>query len=174
MEGMAELLPFADASFDTVLSQFGLMFFEDRIAALSEMQRALKPGGRLVVAVWDSQERTPGYKAMTDLLQRLFGGEAANALRAPYCLGDTRELSALFEDAGIASARVETLAGKAVFPSIGAWVHTDIKGWTLAEMIDDRQFDTLLREAETALRPFVDAGGTVRFDHPAHIVTATR
>ncbi|HMB46770.1 MAG TPA: methyltransferase type 11, partial [Afifellaceae bacterium] len=116
----------------------------------------------------------PGYRAMTDLLQRLFGDEAASALRAPYCLGDRQELSALFHDAGIASARIETRPGQAVFPSIEAWVHTDIKGWTLAEMIDERQFDTLLREAETALQSFVSTDGTVRFDHPAHIVTATR
>jgi hypothetical protein len=111
---------------------------------------------------------------MTALLERLFGDAAANALRAPYCLGDTSELSSLFRKAGIADARVETLAGEAVFPSVEAWVHTEIKGWTLADMIDGRQFDTLQREAGTALRRFTGADGTVRFAHPAHIVTARR
>ena len=40
-------LPVADASFDLVLCQQGLQFFPDRPAAINEMHRALKPGGRL-------------------------------------------------------------------------------------------------------------------------------
>jgi ubiquinone/menaquinone biosynthesis C-methylase UbiE len=85
-ESRAEALPFADGSFDVVLSQFGLMFFEDRDAALREMLRVLRPGGRLAIAVWDSLERAPGYAAMAALLERLFGAEIAGALHAPYCL----------------------------------------------------------------------------------------
>jgi ubiquinone/menaquinone biosynthesis C-methylase UbiE len=55
--GAAESLPYEDRSFDAVVSQFGLMFFRDRSAALREMSRALAPGGRLAVAVWESLER---------------------------------------------------------------------------------------------------------------------
>jgi ubiquinone/menaquinone biosynthesis C-methylase UbiE len=49
--GLAEALPFPDGAFDAVICQFGLMFFEDRGKALGEMWRALRPGGRLAVAV---------------------------------------------------------------------------------------------------------------------------
>ena len=52
--GVAEALPFVDRSFDRVFCQFGLMFFDDRVAALREMRRVMKPGGRMHVAVWDS------------------------------------------------------------------------------------------------------------------------
>lgn len=173
-EGRAEKLPFEDASFDAVLSQFGLMFFDDRGAALREMWRVLRPGGRLAVAVWDSLERTPGYAAMTALLRRLFGEEIAGALRAPYCLGDTRELTGMLEQAGIGNTRIETLAGTARFPSIPSWVRTDIKGWTLADRIDDAQLARLLTEAQRELRQLAAADGTVSFAHPAHVVTATK
>ena len=65
------------------------------------MWRVLKPGGRLAVAVWDALERTPGYAAMTALLQRLFGERIADALRAPFALGDPEALAALAAQAGI-------------------------------------------------------------------------
>jgi ubiquinone/menaquinone biosynthesis C-methylase UbiE len=172
--GRAEALPFDTESFDAVVSQFGLMFFEDRRAALAEMLRVLRHGGRLAVAVWDSLDRTPGYATVTQLLQRLFGDRVADALRAPFALGDPGAVRSLFASAGIPRATVTTVKGTARFPSIKAWMYTDVKGWTLADMIDDAQLARLLDEAEKALRPFLAADGTVAFEAPAHIVTATK
>ena len=60
------------------------------------------------------------------------------------------------------------------FPSIEAWVHTDVKGWTLADMIDDAQYATLKREAQAELKRHALADGTVEFRAPAHIVTANK
>jgi SAM-dependent methyltransferase len=48
----AMALPFADASFDAVVCQFGIMFFPDRVAGMREARRVLKPGGRFVFSVW--------------------------------------------------------------------------------------------------------------------------
>ena len=78
-KGAAEALPFADDGFDAVVSQFGLMFFADQAKAIREMRRVLRPGGRLAVAVWDSLANTPGYAAMTALLQRGKRGTRAGA-----------------------------------------------------------------------------------------------
>jgi SAM-dependent methyltransferase len=173
-QGRAEELPFAEGSFDAVVSQFALMFFEDRQGAIREMLRVLKPGGRLAVAVWDSAENSPGYAALMDLLQRLFGEQAADALRAPFVLGDTQTLRALFASAGLPDAQVTTQEGTARFPSIESWVYMEIKGWTLAEMIDDAQYAQLLAEAKRVLKPLADGQGKVSFSAPAHIVTATK
>jgi SAM-dependent methyltransferase len=172
-QGRAEALPLESNGFDAVVSQFGLMYFDDRRAALREMLRVLRPGGRLAVAVWDALDRTPGYAAMTALLQRLFGAEMAAALRAPYVLGDPQILRSLCEAAGIPDVQVITQDGTARFPSIQSWVCTEIKGWTLADALDAAQFELLLREAEGALQQFVTADGTVEFSSPAHIITAT-
>lgn len=173
-EGMAEDLPFDDGSYDSVLSQFGLMFFEDQVAALKDMYRVLRPGGRLVVAVWDSLERSPGYQAVTDLLQRLFGTSIADAMRAPFTLGDTADVYGLFDRAGIKDVTLETMTGTANFPSIDAWVHTDVKGWTLADLIDDEQYTVLEAEARKDLARFADDDGRVSFASPAHLVSATK
>jgi SAM-dependent methyltransferase len=169
----AEALPFGDASFDAVGCQFGLMFFEDRPAALREMIRVLRPGQHLAVAVWARLEESPGYAAMVELLRRLLGEQAAAAMGAPFVLGDRQLLESIFEAAGIEDAEIRTEVGTARFPSLASWVFTDIRGWTLAEMLDDDQFARLQHEAETELRPFVTERGTVEFASPAHIVTAT-
>jgi SAM-dependent methyltransferase len=47
-----EALPFDDASFDLVLSTFGVMFTPDHRRAASEMLRVLRPGGRIAMANW--------------------------------------------------------------------------------------------------------------------------
>lgn len=170
-QGAAEKLGFDDDSFDAVVCQFGLMFFADRVAALGEMRRVARPGGRVVVAVWTGLDEVPGYAAMVELLDELFGSATAGGLRAPYALGDRDELVELFSTAGL-DASVDTSHGTARFPSIDAWVHTDIKGWTLADSIDDDEYERLLVAARQRLIPFVQPDGTVAFDHPAHLVTA--
>ena len=110
----AESLPFETGSFDAVVSQFGLMFFENRALAIDEIIRVLRPDGKLAIAVWDTLDNTPGY------------------------------------------------------------LYTDIKGWVLADMIDDQQFAMLLKQAQTDLASFVTDDGKVLFKAPAHIVSATK
>jgi SAM-dependent methyltransferase len=55
-EGDAEALPFPDASFDVVLSQFGHMFAPRPEVALAEMLRVLKPGGTIAFATWPGEQ----------------------------------------------------------------------------------------------------------------------
>lgn len=170
--GLAENLPFDDATFDRVVSQFAIMFFTDREAAIAEMARVLAPGGTVAVAAWASLDDTPGYAAMVELLRELFGDEAADALIAPYILGDRAEVHDLLSTA-FPDVTVTLHDGVARFESIEAWVHTDIRGWTLADTIDDNQYQTLLGEAERTLTRFTDDQGRVRFSAPALVATAT-
>lgn len=167
-EGRAESLPFPDESFDAVVSQFGLMFFEDRPAAFREMMRVLRPGGRLAVAVCDAVEHSPGYSAFADLLHRLFGPEVANAFRAPFVLGDPDKLMSICATAGIADAKISRHHGLVRFASVEALVSTERACvWTLGGILDDAQFAELLREAQPALKQFVGADGAIVFDMPA-------
>lgn len=173
-QGAAEALPFGPESFDAVVSQFGLMFFSDRSEALRQMWRALRPGGNLAVAVWASLDEARGYARMTALLGRLFGDGVANRLRAPYSLGDPEVFGQLVARAEIIDPVIEWMPGEARFSSIRSWVHTDIRGWTLAGELDDEQFERLVSEAERELSDLVASDETVRFDHPALIATATK
>lgn len=89
----AEALPFADKSFDVVMSTFGVMFTPDQDKAAAEMLRVLRPGGRLGLANWTPQSfvgelfkiigrhlppppgvRSPALWGTRERLDELFGG----------------------------------------------------------------------------------------------------
>ncbi|WP_287178910.1 DUF1330 domain-containing protein [Mesorhizobium sp.] len=174
-EGRAEQIPFPDESFDAAVSQFGLMFFDDRAAGLREMMRVVKTGGRLAVAVCDSLDQSPGYAAVADMLERLFGSDVANAFRAPFVLGDAELLRSLCAKAGIERAEVKRHRGTVRFASIETLISTERACiWTLGGLLDNEQFKQLLEEAKRALMPFVTAAGAVAFDMPALVITASK
>jgi SAM-dependent methyltransferase len=171
----AEALPYDDSFFDTVVCQFGLMFFNQQVA-LREMMRVLRPGGHLTAAVWDTLDRTPAYAALVALLDRRAGARAADALRAPFVLGDRNELAALFARADMPDVEILTHRGLARFPNIRSMVEADVRGWLPAAgvTLSESLIAEILDEAEHVLGAYVVADGTVTFDSPAHIVTARK
>ena len=52
----AAVHPFPAESFDVAISRFGTMFFAHPVAAFANIERALRPGGRLVMMVWREHE----------------------------------------------------------------------------------------------------------------------
>ena len=176
IEGAAEKLPFADGEFDAVVSQFGLMFFTNRVGALAEMARVVGPTGHLAVAVWDAVENQAGFAVQLDLIERHAGSAAAAASRAPFALGDPDELSQLFDQAGLGSAVVRTLAGTARFPTIQSLVEAELRGWlpVMGVHLEEGTIETILREAEDALVRYQDESGTLEFPVRAHLVTVEK
>ena len=173
-QGEAESLPFKERSFDAVVSQFGLMFFANREAALREMARVIVPGGRLAVAVFDSLVRIPAYEAMAAVFERIVGKEVAGALRLPFALGDKEQLAALFFAAGIPSAVITSHKSKGRFATVKDMVLADVRGWFpfAGITLDDSEIEAVTQEAERALEPFLTPGGAVEFPVSAHIVKA--
>jgi ubiquinone/menaquinone biosynthesis C-methylase UbiE len=167
--GIAERLPFADGEFDRTVSQFALMFFTDPQAALLEIARVTSPEGRVAVAVWDRLENNAGYARLAELIERLFGSRAAQALRVPFGMGDADALAALASHR-LVEPRVTKHRGTARFASLEAWLHTEMRGWTLADEIDDDGFRALLDAATRELADLVSADG-VAFDVSALVVS---
>jgi len=60
-QGDAAAMPFEDSSFAAVLCNFGMMHLPDQPAALREIRRVLRPGGRFVMATWAAPEVSPAF-----------------------------------------------------------------------------------------------------------------
>src|SRR5262249_57710043 len=84
IESSAAPLGVESAAFDFVVCQQGVQFFPDRLAALKEMRRALKPGGQLAITAWSHIEDNPFYAALHAALRESVPGDLADRLLAPF------------------------------------------------------------------------------------------
>jgi SAM-dependent methyltransferase len=101
-EADAEALPFPDASFDVVVSTYGVMFTPDQDKAAAEMRRVCRPGGKIGLANWTPQgfigqmfkvlgqylpppagAKSPALWGTRERLVELFGGAAASIKAEP-------------------------------------------------------------------------------------------
>jgi SAM-dependent methyltransferase len=146
VEGDAEELPFADASFDRVTSCFGVMFAPRQTVAAGELVRVARRGGRIVVAAW-----TPN-----GMVGRMFRTSAAymppppDGFVPPVMWGDEGHVRALFENRDVAlTFELRTIIFEG--DSVEAWVEQDerILGPSLmakAALEQQGRYDELRRE----------------------------
>jgi ubiquinone/menaquinone biosynthesis C-methylase UbiE len=94
-------LPFADASFDVLVCQFGAMFFPDKSRAFAEAKRVLKPAGALIFNVWDRIEVNDFANVVSEALVPLFPEDPPRFLaRTPYGYGDPERIARDLVQAG--------------------------------------------------------------------------
>jgi ubiquinone/menaquinone biosynthesis C-methylase UbiE len=108
-----------DGSFDAVVFRMGLMFIAEPGRALAQCRRVLKPGGRLVVAVWAGPDRNPWLASvgMSVMMHGLWTGGPPTAPGAVFSLADPAALERLVQDSGFAEVTVEEVATPARFSS---------------------------------------------------------
>ena len=130
----------------------------------------------MAIAVWDALDKLPAYASEVALLEQIAGQHAADALRAPFVIGDQRVLSTLFADCGIASTKITTHHGVAQFPSIRTMVEADLRGWlpVMGVFLTEQEIDRILSEADQVLRDYTTADGRVMFQLSAHIAAVKK
>jgi SAM-dependent methyltransferase len=97
--GDATSLPLPDAAYDVVLCQMGLMFMEDRAAALTEMRRVLAPGGRLVVNTPGAIQRP--FEIMEQAITRHIDARLGGFVSVVFSMHDPDAVATLLRDAGL-------------------------------------------------------------------------
>jgi SAM-dependent methyltransferase len=177
--GDAQVHDLPVAGFDTVVSRFGVMFFDDPHAAFANLARALRPGGRIVFACW--QELAANEWLMVPVAAALSQvpmpdlGELAGP--GPFSLAKPDDVRSILEGAGLRAASVEDFhcampMGTTVDDTVTFMQGTDMAAMLMRDVADDvaaAAWDAV----RAALAPHAGSDGIV-LDGAAWIVTATK
>jgi ubiquinone/menaquinone biosynthesis C-methylase UbiE len=173
----AQQLPFADASFDAVVCQFGMMFLPDKLAGYREALRVLRSGGRYIFSVWDRIEQNELADIVTEAVAVLFPADPPHFLaRTPHGHFDLPAFRQGLESVGFARVSIDTVERSTRAPSAEHVAVAYCKGTPLRGEIEARNPARLDDATAAATRALVERFGDGAFDHRmcAHVVTAWR
>jgi ubiquinone/menaquinone biosynthesis C-methylase UbiE len=168
-------LPFADASFDGLACQFGVMFFPDKARAFAEARRVLRPGGVLVFNVWDRIEANEFADTVTSALAAFFPDDPPRFMaRTPHGYHDVATLARDLRAGGFdATPQIDTVAARSRAPSARRAAIAYCQGTPLRSEIEARDPGALGAATDAAALALVDRFGDGAVDGAiqAHVVT---
>jgi ubiquinone/menaquinone biosynthesis C-methylase UbiE len=144
----ATQLPFADASVDAVVCQFGLMFFPDKASAAGEVYRVLKPGGQFLFSVWDAIETNDLPNLTHKIVSSYFENDPPDFYDIPFSYYDRDTLRSLLASAGFNEVNLSAVPLAEAATSAEGMAHGFIHGNPLINAINER---------DAALAPVIEA-----------------
>jgi SAM-dependent methyltransferase len=171
----AQSLDLDDRSFDAVLCRFGYMLMPDPLQALRESARVLRPGGRLVLAVWGEAEQNLWLSNLLEaVMSHLSAPPPEPGSPGPFALGSPAHLRNLLDQAGFAEVEVDEVETKQPYDSLDAWWEKLLSvGGPLKAVLDplpESELDSIRNAALSSAREFVTDDGSVAF--PATVIGA--
>ncbi len=167
-EGDLEALPFEDATFDAVTAVNSIFYAQDMKAAMGELARVVRPGGRVVVTAWGPLDRSEFLTAIMPLAASLMPPPPPGA--PPFkpgmvLLSEPGALAALVEGSGLRVADQGEVSCPFVFPSIEASWRANASAGPNQPMIA-HSGETAVREAfAKADRAHTRPDGSVHYDN---------
>ncbi|MGW5455462.1 class I SAM-dependent methyltransferase [Nocardia sp. NPDC003979] len=169
----AQVHPFAAGSFDLCISRFGAMFFADPVAAFRNIGRALRPGGRLVVMVWQGSEHNEWVTVFhSDLVASM-----AKPGPGPFSLAEPSVTESVLTAAGFVDIGFSEVHEPVYLGADGAAAYSNLRLLTGFRAYLDSLEPAEGEQARARLREVLAAHETDRgvlFDSRAWIVTAKR
>ena len=116
LHGDAQVHDFEPESFDVIISNAGAMFFDDKVAAFSNLRRALRPGGRIALMAWQRLEDNEWLTVLREALA--MGRDLPSPLvgtPGPFGLADREQVSTLLSETGFTDVRFGDVREPSVF-----------------------------------------------------------
>lgn len=173
----AQDLSFDDESFDLVLSQFGIMFFPDRVRANSEARRVLRPGGHYVVVTFDALERSPVAKAVQDAVTKIFPDDPLTYMElGPYCYTDPDQVRRDLLAVGFRKVEIQTTTALSRATSAYEAAFGICQGGPFRSEVEKRDPNGLDRATDAAAEALSKFEGPNGLEAPmsAHFAIATK
>ena len=166
-------LPFGDGEFDLVVSQFGIMFFPDKVKGNAEARRVLRDGGTYLLIIWDRLDLNPVSQALGQALVEEFPADPPRFLeRMPFSYADRGEIERDLRAAGFTDVAIEAVEAVSRVDAHAA-AHGMCCGSPMSAEIAERGPDALERSAEAAERALRRFDGQ-EMPMSALFVTATK
>ncbi len=120
----AEQIELDDGAADGVLCRFGYMLMVDPAAALGETRRVLRPGGRLVLAVWGPPEQNPflAVAAMKLVERGHMPPPDPPPAPGPFSMASPDRTRGLLAAAGFGEVRITEVEVRFAFPDVGEYL----------------------------------------------------
>jgi SAM-dependent methyltransferase len=134
----AMALPFADASFDAVVCQFGIMFYPDRDKSYREAQRVLAPGGHYVFSVWDSHRYNPFARIVDEVTASFFPADPPPFYKVPFSCHAIDPIKEALIKAGFTDLAVAVVSLDKAIPDTGLFARGLVFGNPLIDQIRAR------------------------------------
>jgi SAM-dependent methyltransferase len=159
-------LPFAAGSFDVVVCCFGIMFMPDKHAAYGEVLRVLRPGGRLVLTVWDRIETNPLMQIADETVAGLFPDDPPRFFaRTPCGYHDKGRIDAELRAAGFTAVGIETVLRETEVASASEAAMGCCQGTPLRGEIEARGPDGLKRATDAVAAELRGVSASARSVH---------
>jgi len=116
--GDAQTHPFERASFDTIISRFGVMFFDDPVRAFANLRRAAKGGAQLVFVAWRSAEENPFMTTAERVAAPLLPNLPSRRPDEPgqFAFGDRARVRRILEDSGWSEIDIQPIDVPSTMP----------------------------------------------------------
>ena len=171
-------LPFADAEFDVVVCQFGVMFFPDKRQAFAEARRVLRPGGAFLFNAWDRIEDNEFADVVTTSLAAFFPADPPRFLaRTPHGYHDRAAIEQDLRGGGFTTAaQIATVAARSTAPTARHPAIAFCQGTPLRSEIEARDRARLGEATDCAAAAIAQhfGAGPVDAKMQAHIVVVER
>ena len=128
-------LPFLDGAFDTVVCQFGVMFFPDKDRSYREVRRVLAPGGRYLFSVWDSHRHNPFGRIAHEVAGSFFTADPPRFYQVPFGAHAIDPIKESLIDAGFADIRIHVVALEKEIVDAGSFARGVVYGNPLIDEI---------------------------------------
>ena len=134
----ATALPFSDGTFDTIVCQFGVMFFPDKDKSYREVRRVLASGGRYLFNVWDSHRHNPFGRIAHDTAGRFFPADPPQFYQVPFSYHQIDPIKESLIDAGFTDIRVAVVTLEKEIPDARVFAQGLVFGNPLIDQIRTR------------------------------------
>ena len=159
-----------------MVCQQGFKFFPDRVQAVREVHRVLKPGGRVGITVWSSLYASPGYLAIANALGKTVSASVGGLLDELFAFTTPEEVGQLFAEGGFPDANVTTPKIDAVFASAEELTRAISVGSIMRRtqtQFSDETLDLMVSEVAAEMASYLGNDGLV-FPMEAQMLAATK